>query len=61
MNSSITSLFDLKGKTAIVTGAVMGIGKGIAKRLAEAGANMLIADIVTKQEADATQIGRAHV
>ena len=35
---------NLGGKTAIVTGAAMGIGFAIASRLAEAGANVLIAD-----------------
>ncbi len=37
--------FDLAGKNAVVTGGAMGIGFGIAKRLAEAGANVLIADL----------------
>jgi len=35
----------LKGKAAIVTGAASGIGHGIATGLAEAGANVAIADI----------------
>ena len=37
--------FDLAGKNAVVTGGAMGIGFGIAKRLVEAGANVLIADL----------------
>ncbi len=42
---SIAQLFDLTGKVAIVTGGAMGIGEAIASRLAEAGANVMIADI----------------
>jgi len=38
-------LLDLTGRTAIVTGGAMGIGLGIATRLAQAGANVLIADL----------------
>jgi 2-deoxy-D-gluconate 3-dehydrogenase len=37
--------FDLSGKNAVVTGGAMGIGYGIVKRLNEAGANVLIADL----------------
>jgi len=36
---------DISGKTAIVTGAASGIGLGIANALAEAGANVVMADI----------------
>ena len=36
---------DFKGKTAIVTGAASGIGLGIAKALAHAGANIVLADV----------------
>jgi NAD(P)-dependent dehydrogenase (short-subunit alcohol dehydrogenase family) len=36
---------DIKGKTAIVTGAGSGIGLGIAKALAHAGANIVLADL----------------
>jgi 2-deoxy-D-gluconate 3-dehydrogenase len=35
----------LEGKNAVVTGAAMGIGFGIAKRFASAGASVLLADI----------------
>jgi 2-dehydro-3-deoxy-L-rhamnonate dehydrogenase (NAD+) len=37
--------FDLTGHTAIVTGAASGIGMAIARRLAKAGATVVIADI----------------
>jgi len=36
------TLFDLSGKTAIITGATKGIGRAIASRLAEHGANVVI-------------------
>ncbi|MSP68517.1 MAG: SDR family oxidoreductase [Alphaproteobacteria bacterium] len=35
----------LKGKTTIVTGAATGFGSGIARRFAEEGANVVLADI----------------
>ena len=38
----------VSGKVAIVTGAVQGIGFGIAKRLAEEGATVIITDRNTK-------------
>ena len=36
---------DIEGKTAIVTGAASGIGLGIATALAQAGANIVLADL----------------
>ena len=36
----------LEGKTAIVTGAGRGLGKGIALKLAQEGASVMICDMV---------------
>lgn len=40
----ISQLINISGKTAVVTGGASGIGFGIVYRLAEAGANVVIAD-----------------
>lgn len=42
MTKHIRELFDLTGKTAIVTGGSRGIGKEMAEALAEAGANLML-------------------
>lgn len=42
---SIAELVSLGGRTAVVTGGGRGLGKAIAQRLCEAGANVLIGDI----------------
>ncbi|HEY6540246.1 MAG TPA: SDR family NAD(P)-dependent oxidoreductase, partial [Ktedonobacteraceae bacterium] len=41
----------LSGKTAIVTGAAKGIGRGIAEAFANEGADVAIADIATSEQA----------
>ena len=42
MAKSIRDLFDLTGRTAIVTGGSRGIGKEMAEGIAEAGANLML-------------------
>ena len=50
----------LEGKVAIVTGGAAGIGKGIARVLAEEGCNVVIADIDGKKgETTASELKRA--
>lgn len=44
-------MFDLTGKGAVVTGGASGIGEAIAKRLAAAGARVLVADVTDASEA----------
>jgi NAD(P)-dependent dehydrogenase (short-subunit alcohol dehydrogenase family) len=45
---SIAELVSLAGRNAVVTGGGRGLGKAIAHRLAEAGANVLVGDIETE-------------
>ncbi|MFK8024162.1 MAG: SDR family NAD(P)-dependent oxidoreductase [Ilumatobacter sp.] len=45
MQSSIADLMSLAGRGAVVTGAATGIGEGIARTLAAAGATVVVADI----------------
>ncbi|MFI5844659.1 SDR family NAD(P)-dependent oxidoreductase [Catenuloplanes sp. NPDC051500] len=42
---SLTDLISLTGRRAVVTGAAQGLGKAIALRLAEAGADVVIGDL----------------
>jgi len=57
--------YDLKGKTAIVTGAGQGLGKWIALGLAQAGANVVVADLVqqgaSKTAAEIEAMGRKSI
>jgi 3-oxoacyl-[acyl-carrier protein] reductase len=39
------AFFDLTGQTAIITGAATGIGEAVARRLAKAGATVVVADM----------------
>jgi len=41
---SVADLVSLKGRTAVVTGGARGLGKAIARRLAQAGADVLLGD-----------------
>lgn len=50
---SIARLVSLAGRTAVVTGGAQGLGKAIARRLAEAGANVLIGDVNPEKASEA--------
>lgn len=45
-NAKASELFDLSGKTAIVTGAAQGIGRAVAEGLASVGVSVVLADIL---------------
>jgi 3-oxoacyl-[acyl-carrier protein] reductase len=56
------SLFDLKGRVALVTGGNGGIGLGMARGLAEAGADVVVAGRqAAKSEAAAAELARLGV
>ena len=43
------SVFDLTGRKALVTGGAQGLGEGMARALANAGAQVMVADIQDAQ------------
>jgi len=54
---TIPALFDLTGHTALITGSSRGIGKAIAHRMAEHGANV----VVSSRKADACDAAVAEI
>jgi NAD(P)-dependent dehydrogenase (short-subunit alcohol dehydrogenase family) len=53
-------MFSLEGKRAFITGAAGGIGRAVAERFIQAGASVVITDIVDSQ-AVATEIGAQFI
>ncbi|KDA01743.1 SDR family NAD(P)-dependent oxidoreductase [Hyphomonas oceanitis] len=49
------SLFDLTGKTAVVTGSTQGIGRGIAEQLVRQGANVIVSSRNAERCEDAAE------
>lgn len=55
MQASRTSAADLSGRVAIVTGSTSGIGLGIARALASAGATLVINGLAKPEQAEAVR------
>lgn len=51
-----SELFDLRGSVALVTGAGRGIGQAAARRLADAGAAVIVCDISASHGADTVRL-----
>lgn len=57
----LAEIINLRGRKAVVTGAAWGLGKATARRLAEAGASVLIGDIDEEKAAEtAKAIGEQY-
>ena len=54
---TLPALFDLSGQTALITGSSRGIGKAIAHRMAEHGANV----VISSRKADACEAAAAEI
>ena len=54
---TLPALFDLTGQTALITGSSKGIGKAIAHRMAEHGANV----IISSRKADVCEVAAAEI
>lgn len=54
---TLPALFDLSGQTALITGSSKGIGKAIAHRMAEHGANV----IISSRKADVCEAAAAEI
>ena len=54
---TVPTLFDLTGQTAVITGSSRGIGKAIAHRMAEHGANV----VVSSRKIDACEAAAAEI
>lgn len=55
----MSTIIDFSGKVALVTGAARGIGEAGAKALAEAGASVLLVDILPEVEQTAQRLAEA--
>lgn len=63
MDGEESMVQDFKGKNVLVTGAAMGIGRGLSERFAREGANLLLADLEGQGETLgewARDLERAH-
>lgn len=55
-----SSGYDLSGRRALVTGGAQGLGEGMAKALAAAGARVVLADVQPQVDQTAANLGEGH-